>query len=139
MTKKALLFFMLATTFWVFTACKHEEPRENRGRIVGTLNCYDANHEGLLKGYFVEINGSDSSIHYQDAFLAFHIDIPESISVNWGIQVITPLSIPYDFTYKILTTKDEEYMFFEAPRQNAMGWHPFDLSRIQQVIVYPKK
>ena len=136
MMKKALLFFMFATTFWAFTACKHEEPRENRGRIVGIFRCPDTEYKNILQGYFIEINGSNE-IHYQNAILSFNIDVKDSLKVSdVGRIVISPIDIPYDFTYRIVESGDEGYVSWGDFAESAIHWTPFEVEK--QVLIYPK-
>ena len=137
MKTKVIILMIVAG---MLAACKSQEPqRENRGRIVGTLSCYDAERENILKGYFIEINGSADGIHYDKTLLSFNIDVKDSIYVAWGSRVISPIALPYDFTYKIVSYGDEGYVKYEIPCESALEWCPFPpLETIWQVLIYPK-
>ena len=142
--KRINVCFIAALSF-LLAACNKNEPdthnaNENVGRIIGTFQCYDSNREYILNGYFVEINYTDSTIHYHDALLCFNLNLKEPIPISsWGAQVIPAVAIPYDFSYRILEPGDNEYERFDPPIQTAMEWYPFlPLDVIKQVKIYTK-
>lgn len=116
-----------------------EEPTvENKGRVVGTYKCYDINHEYVKVGYFVELNYVDSVIKYHNALLCFHLEMPDSIRPSdWGQMLITPVVIPYDFTYEIFEWGEDGFEEFELVCENQDRWYPCPEDR--EVFIYPKK
>ena len=137
MKKNVILLLAVAG---MLAACKPQEPqRENRGRIVGTFQSYDAERVNILNGYYIEINGSNEGIRYDETMLSFNLDVKDSIHMEWGSRVISPIALPYDFTYKIVRAGDEGFVNFDIPLQTALGWQPFPpLDTIPQVLIYPK-
>lgn len=133
MKRKYLLFAVLAI---VLVGCKPNEPERTKvysGHIIGTIGCYDKNHENYYHGYFIETNEKDT-------FLSFNIEDMDSLIVRYGVYAIQPIEIPYKFSVKILTEEDALYVHYDSPVDDDMHQTiTKPLNEIEQIILTPCK
>ena len=105
---KKLKLFLFAIMAVTLVSCKRNEPelesKIHTGRIIGTLGCYDeATRTTFYKGYYIETSTKDT-------VLSFSIDVQDSIYVEYGSRVISPIQIPYSFTLTVLKPGDPRYI-----------------------------
>ena len=133
---KKLKFFLLAVMAVMLVSCKGNEPelesKIHTGRIIGTLGCYDeATRTTFYKGYYIETITKDT-------VLSFNINVQDSIHVEYGSRVITPIQIPYSFTLTVLKSSDSRYIHY-APIIEDM-YHPHITTANEiQVLINPLK
>ena len=112
MKTKIILFAMLV----LMVACNQEQPVRNcKGSIVGTLGCYDKEtRTTFYKGYIILTSNNDT-------ILSFNLDVNDTINVQYGeTDFSSPITIPYKFSYEILSSNDERYVHFADIIQDAM-------------------
>lgn len=129
-------FFLLAALTMLLAACNTNNPditQKYSGYIIGTIGCFDKNHENYYQGYFIETNKKDT-------FLSFNIEDMDSIIVRYGVYAFRPIEIPYKFSVKILTEEDALYVHYDSPADDDMHQtltKPLD--EIEQIILTPCK
>ena len=133
---KKLKFFLLAVMAVMLVSCKGNEPelesKIHTGRIIGTLGCYDeATRTTFYKGYYIETSTKDT-------VLSFNLDVLDSIYIEYGSRVITPIQIPYSFTLTVLKSSDSRYIHYAPIIDDTYHQHITTANEIQ-VLINPLK
>ena len=133
---KKLKLFLFAIMAVTLVSCKRNEPelesKIHTGRIIGTLGCYDeATRTTFYKGYYIETSTKDT-------VLSFNIDVQDSIHVEYGSRVISPIQIPYSFTLTVLKPGDPRYINYAPIIDDTYHQHITTANEIQ-VLINPLK
>lgn len=85
------------------------------GIIVGIIGCKDTVNDCFAQGYYIITDTSDS-------LLTFSRDV--TVNTNYsgitGIYYVDDYQMPFEFTYKLISPSDTNYIHFDIPVQNAM-------------------
>ena len=135
MKTKFILFAMLV----MITACNGDLSVKNcKGSIIATIGCYEnendkSDNNTYHEGYVIVTSKNDT-------ILSFNLDIDESVHRGYGEYEISSASIPYKFSYEVLSPEDKRYIHFDSPIQNCLfPALPFSIAEMKQAIVTPCK
>lgn len=96
-------------------ACKPiNQPEPCGGIVVGEICCFDTIHQSTMQGYYIITDKSDSILTFSD-----NINVPAYIGIG-GIYGIDDYKIPFQFTYSLLKSSDNDYIHYFTPPSNAL-------------------
>lgn len=106
-----------------------EDKNTLSGKIVGTICCMDTINQCTKQGYFIITTANDSILTFSDEV---RIDKYYGITGVYAVEY----DIPFQFTFKLLNSFDEDYVHYRLPISNAMlptMDHP--IGRFRQALV----
>lgn len=90
-----------------------EDKNTLSGKIVGTICCMDTINQCTKQGYFIITTANDSILTFSDEV---RIDKYYGITGVYAVEY----DIPFQFTFKLLNSFDEDYVHYRPPYSNAM-------------------
>lgn len=90
-----------------------EDKNTSSGKIVGTICCMDTINQCTKQGYFIITTANDSILTFSDEV---RIDKYYGITGVYAVEY----DIPFQFTFKLLNSFDEDYVHYRLPNSNAM-------------------
>ena len=90
-----------------------EDKNTLSGKIVGTICCMDTINQCTKQGYFIITTANDSILTFSDEV---RIDKYYGITGVYAVKY----DIPFQFTFKLLNSFDEDYVHYRPPYSNAM-------------------
>ena len=90
-----------------------EDKNTLSGKIVGTICCMDTINQCTKQGYFIITTANDSILTFSDEV---RIDKYYGITGVYAVEY----DIPFQFTFKLLNSSDEDYVHYRFPNSNAM-------------------
>lgn len=90
-----------------------EDKNTLSGKIVGTICCMDTINQCTKQGYFIITTANDSILTFSDEV---RIDKYYGITGVYAVEY----DIPFQFTFKLLNSFDEDYVHYRLPNSNAM-------------------
>ena len=126
--KKVVYFCLLACIFY---SCQNEEPLTS-GQIVATIGCMDT-RSNYHYGYIIKTSK-------EKYLMTFFLDKEYVPIIEYGCYDISPIDLPYLFTYEYVHKNDTDFVDYLIPVNNAMFMAgELDLDKVKQARIIPKK
>lgn len=90
-----------------------EDKNTLSGKVVGTICCIDTINQSTKQGYFIITTANDSILTFSDDVRT------EQYYGIIGVYAVE-YDIPFQFTFKLLNSFDENYIHYRLPNSNSM-------------------